>query len=558
MIEVDKKAIREKVNNREYQLDLTENWKTPSGNQRSRPMYEGMIKNTYLGKTKHFKKRSVEEIEIEAQQRLTKWNQEEIKKRIKEEAKIVWKKNKQNLEEKLTALKTILDSTINIHDQVKWKELLDHSEYKPFKFTVKKPNEPQPPQKVFLEKVLPFKWKEKLKGYKKEKRSWIKKLKKWEVLRDKSKLAWEDKKIAFEKEQDKKNNAILDKKKRFENGEVQAILEFFELVFKNSIYPRGFNVEHDLNYQSETKILLIDLSLPNIDALPEAQDYKLKKTTSEIIPVPMKEKDREALYDSVLQQTVIRTFHEVFESDYMDTVEQVVINGWVTYTDEATGNDKTSCVISVSAEKEEIEALNLKRLNPSECIKSLKGVIAGPLSNVAPVKPILKLNKDDKRFIESEEILADINSTTNLAEMDWEEFEYLVRELFGEMFSDDSSEVKVTQASRDGGIDAVAFDEDPIRGGKFVIQAKRYTKVVPVSAARDLYGSMISEGASKGILVTTSHFGRDTLSFVKDKPISLINGSELVYLLEEHGHKVRIDIEAARAKLDMERKSNNY
>ena len=34
-------------------------------------------------------------------------------------------------------------------------------------------------------------------------------------------------------------------------------------------------------------------------------------------------------------------------------------------------------------------------------------------------------------------------------------------------------EVKITQASRDG--DAIAFDPDQIRGGKIVIQAKRYT-----------------------------------------------------------------------------------
>ena len=57
---------------------------------------------------------------------------------------------------------------------------------------------------------------------------------------------------------------------------------------------------------------------------------------------------------------------------------------------------------------------------------------------------------------------------------------------------------------------------------------------------------MISEGATKGILVTTAHFGRDTHKFAKDKPISLINGENLVYLLEKQGHKVRIDIQSAR------------
>ncbi len=116
----------------------------------------------------------------------------------------------------------------------------------------------------------------------------------------------------------------------------------------------------------------------------------------------------------------------------------------------------------------------------------------------------------------------------------------------GEHRARPGAEVKVTRSSRDAGVDAVAFDPDPIRGGKFVIQAKRYTNVVPVSAVRDLYGTMINEGASKGILVTTSHYGRDSREFAQNKPMTLIDGTNLVYLLEQHGHRVRIDLEAAR------------
>lgn len=43
-------------------------------------------------------------------------------------------------------------------------------------------------------------------------------------------------------------------------------------------------------------------------------------------------------------------------------------------------------------------------------------------------------------------------------------------------------------ASRDGGVDCVAFDPRPIFGGKVVIQAKRYKGTVGVSAVRDLFG----------------------------------------------------------------------
>ena len=101
-------------------------------------------------------------------------------------------------------------------------------------------------------------------------------------------------------------------------------------------------------------------------------------------------------------------------------------------------------------------------------------------------------------------------------------------------------ETKQTRSSKDGGVDAIVFDARPVLGGKIVIQAKRYKNTVGVSAARDLYGTMINEGASKGILVTTSSYGSATYEFSKDKPLELINGNELLYLLNEVGIKAKI------------------
>jgi restriction system protein len=100
----------------------------------------------------------------------------------------------------------------------------------------------------------------------------------------------------------------------------------------------------------------------------------------------------------------------------------------------------------------------------------------------------------------------------------------------------------VTRTSRDQGIDAVVFDPDPLVGGKTVIQAKRYRGTVPVAAVRELYGTMINEGAGKGILVTTSHFGASALEFAKDKPLTLLDGAHLLHLLQNHGHQLRIDL----------------
>jgi restriction system protein len=138
--------------------------------------------------------------------------------------------------------------------------------------------------------------------------------------------------------------------------------------------------------------------------------------------------------------------------------------------------------------------------------------------------------------VEESDILSDLESRPNLMELDPFEFENLVNNLFDKIGFDS----KTTQSSRDGGVDVVAFDPRPILGGKVVIQAKRYKNVVGVSAVRDLYGTMINEGANKGILVTTSHYGKDAYEFAKDKPVELIDGGGLLYLLQQNGISAKI------------------
>ena len=56
----------------------------------------------------------------------------------------------------------------------------------------------------------------------------------------------------------------------------------------------------------------------------------------------------------------------------------------------------------------------------------------------------------------------------------------------------------------------------------------------------------MNEGAMKGILVSTSNFGQDAYAFIQGKPLTLINGNELLGLLENHGYKYRINLDEAR------------
>jgi restriction system protein len=205
--------------------------------------------------------------------------------------------------------------------------------------------------------------------------------------------------------------------------------------------------------------------------------------------------------------------------------------------------------MTVQVAKSEFLALNLSQIDLKVCFRSLKGISGSKLIDFTPVRPVLSLNRDDPRFVGSYNVAEALNDQTNLAAMDWLDFENLIRELFEKEFSKDGGEVKITQASRDGGVDAIAFDPDPIRGGKIVIQAKRYTNTVGVAAVRDLFGTVHNEGATKGILVTTSDYGPDAYEFIKGKPLTLLSGSELLYLLGKHGYRAKIDIKEAKKLL---------
>jgi restriction system protein len=198
----------------------------------------------------------------------------------------------------------------------------------------------------------------------------------------------------------------------------------------------------------------------------------------------------------------------------------------------ATGREERNCLISVRVTAETFTSFNLSAVQPERCLMSLNAAVSRSPADLLPVKPIIELNMVDPRFIETTEVLSGLDGRPNLMELSPGEFEGLITNLFEAM----GLNTRQTQASRDGGVDCVAFDPRPVFGGKVVIQAKRYKNTVGVSAVRDLFGTMQNEGATKGILVTTSGYGNAAFEFAKGKPLELLDGGNLLYLLKEHAN----------------------
>lgn len=360
---------------------------------------------------------------------------------------------------------------------------------------------------------------------------------------------WEIRKNKYEEDRFSKNQAILEFKKGYFNCDLAAISEYWKFVLNNSKYPDYFPRKWNIEYNSNSKIFILDCALPDLDCLPKVKSVKYVATSNEFVETLMATSALTKLYDELLYQITLRTIHELYETDIINVIDSIVFNGWVNSVDKSTGRDVNACIMSVNASKDEFMAINLKNVDPRACFKQLKGVGSAKLHGMSPVAPIMTINKQDKRFVSAYDVVEGVEESENLSAMDWQDFENLIREIFEKEFSSSGGEVKITQASRDGGVDAIAFDPDPIRGGKIVIQAKRYTNVVGVSAVRDLYGTTLNEGATKGILVTTANFGPDAYDFAKGKPLTLLNGGNLLHLLEKHGHKAKIDLKAAKVIL---------
>jgi restriction system protein len=538
-------------------------WYTKSGDRRYQQelFHEGLKKHRLIRGDDATVIRQKVELQAAAwDQRWAEIQERDAIRRERERSKEAAAEQTANAQAELAALDTILATSLEIDHTVDWGKLKDHKDFhesRPVAQTAQDIHEPDPEQfkarLTLLDKVFPAlrarrieeaskrynaaldAFKRQVEGQRQRELEFDSRLKDWEV-----------RKQAFLASQAEDNAAIDLRRQAYEALDADAILDYCDMVLANSQYPDWMPKEWEMDYNPETRSLLVEYCLPPLDEMPRLMEVRYIQARDECTERFLSETQAKKQYDAVLYQIVLRTIRELLQADSANALDSVIFNGLVTSVDPATGHEATACILSLQAQKQEFMAINLSQVDPKMCFKSLKGIGSSKLHSLTPVAPILRIERDDRRFVSARSVAEALDDSVNLAAMNWEDFEHLVRELFERVFAKSGGDVKVTQASRDGGVDAIAFDPDPIRGGKIVIQAKRYTNVVGVGAVRDLYGTVMNEGATKGILVTTSDYGPDAYAFVKGKPLTLLNGANLLHLLREHGTHAKIDIQEAR------------
>jgi restriction system protein len=318
-----------------------------------------------------------------------------------------------------------------------------------------------------------------------------------------------------------------------------AVSEYVQMVLDRSPYPEGFPAVRHAGYVPESSLLAVEWFLPTFDVIPENKAFRHVKTRKAIEPVIRPAVESQRLYSAVIAQVAVRTVREVLAVTPPDMVSTVVFNGHVDTVDPATGRRIQPPLISMRATRDKFDELVLTepRFDPVASIqRHFHAAISRHPEELKAIEPVMPFSRADPRVIEAIDVISSLDQRPNLLDLTPKAFESFIQNLFTQMGYDTDQ----FRSSGDGGIDCMAFKRDPVAPMKIAVQAKLYTKTVQPTHIRDLYGTMQHEGATLGIMITTSGYGPGSEDFANGKPLHLIDGHGLISICQEHGIPARI------------------
>lgn len=348
---------------------------------------------------------------------------------------------------------------------------------------------------------------------------------------------WAEQQRRLDEDTAEQHERIDNYERAVQAGERRSVSRYFQKALDRVHEPLDFPRRRRAGYVPESTLLALEWDLPDMTVIPAQAEYRYDRERDAVVAVPRPDREIRLLYQQLVAQLALRALHVAFGSDRYGVVDTVVFNGMVQSVDLSTGRTVRPCLITLRATRAQFEALVLDQLDPVACVRHyFAAEVSRHPEELQPVEPVLDFDLADPRTIEPIDVLSEIDRRPNLLDLKPAEFEHLVQNLLTRM----GVETQVFRPSNDGGIDCVAYDPRPITGGKYVVQAKLYTRKVPPSAVRDLFGTVVDAGATKGILITTSGFGPSSYQFANGKPLQLIDGTGLLALCHQHDIPARI------------------
>jgi restriction system protein len=167
-----------------------------------------------------------------------------------------------------------------------------------------------------------------------------------------------------------------------------------------------------------------------------------------------------------------------------------------------------------------LPSIDFRNMAANAFAKALPGVapiIALVLLIPAPIAAFNSWRK--RRLLDSQKGIDSIRA------LGWRKFEELVGEAYRRQ---GYTVIENTTAGPDEGIDLMLKKD----GGLVLVQCKQWKSAkVGVNIVRELLGVMTAKHATSGILITSGVFTQEAKNFAADKPIDLVDGTQLLHLI---------------------------
>jgi restriction system protein len=296
-------------------------------------------------------------------------------------------------------------------------------------------------------------------------------------------------------------------------------------------------------FAPESRELLLEIELPGRHVVPKEARFRYVPARGEIVAERRRDPELRQIYADLLARVVLCAMEYAFAITPPALVDSIAVSGYTHAKDPATGKGTHPLLMRIYPTREQFDELELNEpeLEPIQCLRYLGALVSPRPYDLEAVHPTRHIDLSRYKLTDDMDVIARLDRRTDLLTISPTEFEHLVRELFVAMGFKGWN----TRETRDDGIDAVVFNSEPMVGGECIIQAKRYSRGVPVESVRALAGSLHdNKNATKAILVTTSYFTAEGQAFAdRSGRMELIDGRHFKALLYEHlGADMRISL----------------
>jgi restriction system protein len=174
--------------------------------------------------------------------------------------------------------------------------------------------------------------------------------------------------MANRRHADEQNSALEEIAERYRAAEVDGVEAMAEIALAMDDLSDIESTSRAV-YEKSSKRLVVERQLPTADIVPAAESVRYIKSSNEFAERKRSTASMKTIYNRLCAGIVVRTLRAITLADVADTIETIVVNGYVDTIDPATGRPTRPTLLSVSASAEEVRNLEISSLDPVACLK---------------------------------------------------------------------------------------------------------------------------------------------------------------------------------------------